>query len=166
MMGRPKSKSELVEVCDKNYHKLIAFINDLSEEKRNSLFPETYMNRNISDVLCHLHHWHLLFFNWYEIGMNGKKPAMPAEGYTWKDNPALNKHIWEKYQGTALPKALKKLNSSHQNMLSIIDAHTNEELFEKKRYKWTGSTSMGAYMISASSSHYDWAYKLIKKCLT
>ena len=36
---------------------------------------------------------------------------------------------------------------------------------EKKKYKWTGSTSLGAYLVSATSSHYDWAYKLIKKCL-
>ena len=41
----------------------------------------------------------------------------------------------------------------------------DDELFEKKRYKWTGSTSLGAYLVSATSSHYDWAFKLIKKCL-
>ncbi|HOP45228.1 MAG TPA: ClbS/DfsB family four-helix bundle protein, partial [Flavobacteriales bacterium] len=40
-----------------------------------------------------------------------------------------------------------------------------EELFEKKRYRWTGSTSLGAYLVSATSSHYDWALKLIQKVL-
>lgn len=43
--------------------------------------------------------------------------------------------------------------------LLAVDA----ELFEKKRYKWTGTTLLGAYFVSATSSHYDWAYKLIKK---
>ncbi|MEL6140134.1 MAG: ClbS/DfsB family four-helix bundle protein, partial [Bacteroidota bacterium] len=31
-------------------------------------------------------------------------------------------------------------------------------------YAWTGTTSLGAYLISSTSSHYDWAYKLIKRC--
>ncbi|MEM7107806.1 MAG: ClbS/DfsB family four-helix bundle protein [Bacteroidota bacterium] len=46
----------------------------------------------------------------------------------------------------------------------MIEEHSEEELFEKKRYKWTGTTSLAAYLISATSSHYDWALKLMKKC--
>jgi len=55
------------------------------------------------------------------------------------------------------------LTSSFNELQDIIRKHSNEELFEKKRYKWTGTTSLGAYLVSATSSHYDWAYKLIKK---
>ena len=32
---------------------------------------------------------------------------------------------------------------SHQKMMALISGHTDEELFTKKRYKWTGSTSLG-----------------------
>ena len=51
-------------------------------------FPEGTMNRNIRDVLAHLHHWHLLMLEWYRLGMTGEKPAMPATGYSWKMTPA------------------------------------------------------------------------------
>jgi hypothetical protein len=47
----------------------------------------------------------------------------------------------------------------------MIEKHTDEELFEKKKYPWTGSTSLGAYFISATCSHYLWAYDLIRKWL-
>ena len=88
---------------------------------------------------------------------------MPAKGYTWKTTPELNKWIWKKYKDTSLEDAKVNFKSSYKKIRSIIKNHSDEELFEKKRYKWTGTTSLGAYLVSATSSHYDWAIKLIKK---
>ena len=48
-------------------------------------------------------------------------------------------------------------------MTDLIKRHNDEELFVKKRYAWTGTTTLGSYFISATSSHYDWALKLITK---
>jgi hypothetical protein len=56
-----------------------------------------------------------------------------------------------------------KLKESHIIITEMIHKHTTEELFEKKRYPWTGTTSLGAYFVSATSSHYDWALKLMSK---
>lgn len=95
--------------------------------------------------------------------MKGEKPDMPAKGYSWKTTPALNKWIWEKYGSADLEEVRKSLKNSFMELQKIIQKHSNEELFEKKRYKWTGTTSLGSYLVSATSSHYDWALKLIKK---
>ncbi len=57
------------------------------------------------------------------------------------------------------------LKEPYADIQRIIKTHSNEELFEKKRYKWKGSTSMGSYLVSATSSNYDWAHKLMKKAL-
>lgn len=162
-MPRPKTKTALLELSQANFEKLNKFIDQFSQEEQLMEFPEGTMNRDIRDVLGHLHAWHLLFQNWYKVGMQGKKPAIPAEGYTFKTTPALNRKIWEDNHTVPLAEIRSKLEDSHQGLLSIIEGHSNEELFEKKRYKWTGSTSLGAYLISATSSHYDWAYKLIRK---
>ena len=163
-MPRPKSKEELLELSKSNYLKLLKLIDNLPEEKLNQAFPEGHLNRNVKDVIGHLHHWHLMFLEWYKVGMSGQKPEMPAKGYTWKTLPELNKKIWEKYKSIGLKKTLKMFDESFVDIQKIISKHSNEELFEKKRYKWTGTTSLGAYLISATSSHYDWAVKLIKKC--
>lgn len=162
-MPRPKTKQELIDLSKDNYEKLLEFVNSLTPEQRTEEFPPPTMNRNIRDVLMHLHHWHEMLMKWYEVGMKGEKPAMPAEGYSWKTVPELNKWIWEKYQKTTLEQALALLQESFSSIQSIIKKHSEEELFQKKRYKWTGSTSLAAYLISATSSHYDWALKLIKK---
>lgn len=164
-MARPKSKTELIYQSEENYEKLNDFIDHISLEKQESEFPPGTMNRNIRDVLAHLHHWHIMFLDWYGVGMTGGKPDMPAKGYTWKETPQLNQWIWTKYQNFKLAEIRILLDNSFENIQKIIKSHPNEELFEKKRYKWTGSTSLGAYLISATSSHYDWAFKLIKKAL-
>lgn len=121
------------------------------------------MNRNIRDLLMHLHHWHLMMLDWYSIGMSGKKPQMPAKGYTWKTTPELNQWILEKYSQSTLDEAKESCRLSFQRVLAMIKNHSDQELFEKKRYKWTGTTSLGSYVVSATSSHYEWAIKLIKK---
>lgn len=121
------------------------------------------MNRNIRDVLGHIHAWHLLFLRWYEEGMAGRKPIMPAEGYTWKTTPDLNRMIQEKYSQTPLSDIQKLLLNSYQEVQIILAAHSEEELFTKKRYGWTGTSSLGQYLISATCSHYEWALRLIKK---
>jgi hypothetical protein len=162
-MARPKNKTELLTLSKNNFETLMNFIDGFSKEEQDAEFPKGTMNRNIRDVLMHLHHWHLMMFDWYTVGMKGEKPDMPAKGYTWKTTPELNKWIWEKYKDIPLEDAKKKCKSSYDKVRSIIEKHTNEELFEKKRYKWTGTTSLGAYLVSATSSHYEWAIKLIRK---
>ena len=163
-MPRPTTKDELVELSQKNFQRLNDYISSFSDAELHREFPQGYLNRNIRDVLAHLHHWHLMMLEWYRVGMKGQKPDIPANGYTWKTVPDLNREIWNQYKQVDLKKVRELFNHSHTAVQGVIEKHNNEELFEKKRYKWTGTTSLGAYLISATSSHYDWAYKLIKKC--
>lgn len=164
-MPRPKSKNELITLSQNNYKKLMTLVNSYSNEDVKKDFPKGTLNRNIKDVLAHLHQWHFMLLDWYEIGMKGEKPDMPAKGYTWKTLPDLNKKIWEDSKHITLEEAKVLLDKSYLEVQKLINKHPNEALFEKKRYKWTGSTSLAAYLISNTSSHYDWAFKLIKKSL-
>jgi len=164
-MPRPKSKDGLLELSAINFKKLLDYIDALPPEKQGATFPQQFMNRNTRDVLAHLHHWHQMLQEWYQMGMAGNKPEMPAKGYTWKTTSELNHEIQKMYANEALKEVQLNLDSSQKKLMNMIQNHSNEELFEKKRYAWTGSTSLGAYFISATSSHYDWALKLIKRAL-
>ena len=164
-MPRPKNKEELLNLSANNFEKLLSYISELSPAQQKQSFKPGTLNRNITDVLAHLHHWHLMLATWYKVGMAGEKPAMPAPGYTWKTLPLLNKAIWEEHQNDDFNEAREALKASYREVRQLITKHGQTELFEKKYYPWTGSTSLGAYFISATSSHYDWALKLIKKGL-
>ena len=120
-------------------------------------------DKNARDLLMHLHNWHEMLIKWYESNMNGKEATFLPDGFTWKTTPELNFEFWEEYQGVDLAEAKKLVKISHQKITEIIEKHTDEELFTKGKYKWTGTTSLGAYLVSATSSHYDWAAKLLKK---
>lgn len=164
-MARPKNKKELLLFSQKNFKDLNDLIDSFSNTDQLREFPKGKMNRCIRDVLAHLHHWHILTLGWYEVGMRGDKPDMPAKGYTWKTTPDLNRKIWEKYNKTDLGQVQKLFLKSFNDILSIIQKHSDTELFTKKKYTWTGSTSLGSYLTSATSSHHDWAIKLIKKSM-
>lgn len=164
-MPRPTNKKVLLQESHIRFQELLDFLDQLKPEVVHKEFPSDTLNRNIRDVLAHLHQWHNMFLQWYTIGMKGKKPPMPATGYTWKTVPELNRNIQKMYSETPLQEIRISLKDSHHQIQNIIKKHSNKELFTKKRYGWTGSTSLGAYLISASCSHYVWAFKLIKKGL-
>jgi len=162
-MPRPKNKTDLLALSTANYEKLLEGIDTLSSEKQEKEFPPGTMNRNIGDVLAHLHHWHLMFLKWYDVGMSGGKPSIPAEGYNWRTLPALNASIWEKYRSISLDDVRKRFHKTHIQVMDIVEKHTDDELFERKRYPWTGNNAVAGYLIGVLSSHYDWGFKLIKK---
>ncbi|MDR0375156.1 MAG: ClbS/DfsB family four-helix bundle protein [Treponema sp.] len=164
-MSRPTNKKELLELAEINFNKLLDFIDALPGEIKNAVYKNDELNdrdKTISDVICHLHEWHLMMENWYKIGMSGKNPAIPAEDVTWQTLPILNHRIYDKYEGTELRKAIAMFKKSHKDVMALIEKHSDDELFAKKKYQWTGTTSLGAYLISATSSHYDWGIKTIK----
>ena len=164
-MSRPTNKKELLNLAEINLNKLLEFIEELPDGIKTKTFKNNELNdrdKTVSDVICHLHEWHLMMKNWYTVGMSGKKPAIPAEGITWQTLPVLNRRIWEQYKGKELNEAVKLFKKSYKDIIALIGKHTDDELFSKKKYPWTGTTSLGAYFISNTSSHYDWGLKTIK----
>ena len=74
----------------------------------------------------------------------------------------MNVEFWKMHQQTPLADAKAWLKESHREVMTLIEAFTNDELFAKGTFDWTGSSTLGAYGVSATSSHYDWAMKKIK----
>ena len=162
-MPRPKTKDELERYSIELFAKLENIVSPLSDD----VFTQNGACEkwSIKDILAHLHGWHKLYLTWYQEGMADQMPEMPAPGYSWKTTPDLNEKIFETHKDLSREEVVDLLQQTHQKILSIIASHSDDELFEKKRYKWTGSTSLGSYTVSAMSSHYDWAIKHIKKFL-
>ena len=164
-MPRPTNKADLVTAAQNGYDKLITFIDALPTHQLEAEFAFEDRDRNLRDVLAHLVEWHHMMQRWYGEGMANTQPKIPAEGYTWQTLPALNRRIWEQAQAISLDEARANLATTHEAMMGLITAHSDEELFTKKRYKWTGTTSLAAYLISSTSSHYDWALTKLKKAV-
>ena len=171
-MARATTKEDLLCSAKENFESLFNLINSLSdvEQKGNFNFDETTgkeahwkRDKNIRDVLIHLYEWHQLLINWVESNMNGDPKSFLPSQYNWKNYGEMNVEFWKKHQETKYENAVEMVKKSHEEVLEIIEKFTTEELFAKKQFNWTGSTTLGSYCVSATGSHYDWAIKKIKK---
>ena len=170
-MPRPKDKTTLLKQADEQFNKMWQIIDSMSDKEKFGSFnlegKEAHWKRdkNIRDILVHLYEWHQLLLTWVKANQSGdKKPFLP-EPYTWKTYGDMNVQFWKKHQNTPYEKAETMLKDSHKKVMSLIDEFTNDELFTKSHFNWTGTTNLGSYMISTTSSHYDWAIKKLKKVL-
>ncbi len=171
-MARPTTKTDLINAGNDKYQKLIDLINSISEKDREGLFEfvtgnekEAHWKRdkNIRDVLIHLHEWHNLLLNWVDSNQAGIEKQFLIDGYNWRTYGAMNVAFWEKHQGTSFEYSLKLLEDSHLKVMTLAETFSNDDLFSKGVYTWVGGSTLGSYFVSATSSHYDWAIKKIRK---
>lgn len=162
-MARPTTKEQLEQTGEEGFKKLFTLINSMTEEQQEKSFPFEDRDKNIKDVLVHLHEWHRLLLKWITANRTGCKADFLPEPYNWKTYPQMNVVFRENHQKTTLNEAVALLQKSHSEVMKLIGLFSNEELFTSKYFSWTETTSLGAYCISATSSHYDWAIKKIKK---
>ncbi|MGP2494825.1 ClbS/DfsB family four-helix bundle protein [Schaalia turicensis] len=85
----------------------------------------------------------------------GHAPGVFPEPYTWRNYAKLNEDFTAHYQYTTLREARDLLDISHHQILDLIESFTNEKLFTKKYFTWTGTTSLSSYFVSSTSSHYE-----------
>lgn len=160
-MSRPTNRTELLGAMSREYAALLSEIDDIDRDDR--LRPGACEVWSVKDILGHLEAWHAMFLLWEGAGSAGETIAMPAQGYTWKDTPALNKAIYLRVKDDGYETVVARLADSYRRVRSVVETYHDDDLFTKRRYKWTGSTSVGSYAVSATSSHYDWARKLVRK---
>lgn len=175
-MARATTKADLVTSANGQFEKMWKLIDTMSDEQQNATFgkematagKEAHWSRdkNLRDILVHLYEWHLLLLNWIKVNSSGEhKPFLP-EPYNWKTYPTMNVEFWKKHQSTPLTEAKAKLKESHKDVMALIETLSNEQLFAKGVFDWTGTSTLGAYCVSATASHYDWAIKKIKVHIT
>ncbi|PIE84291.1 MAG: hypothetical protein CSA07_02830 [Bacteroidia bacterium] len=172
-MPRPKTKAELIEQANAGYEKLWETIAALPKEVQETEFDfsdepkltEQHWgrDRNVRDVLVHLYEWHRLLIRWLETNLGGGEIPFLPEPYTFKNYGDMNMELWRQHQGTPYDEASRLLMESHERVMALIEPLSDEALFTRKYYRWTGTTHVASYCISATSSHYDWAIKKLRK---
>ena len=171
-MARPQTKEELLATAKTNYNKLLELIESMSDSELNTEFDfsadvkkkEAHWSRdkNLRDVLIHLHEWHSLMLEWVQNNKAGICKPFLMEGYNWKTYGDMNILFWKRNQTVSLEEAMEQFKDSHNKVMIEIEKMTNTELFQKNVYDWVGGSTIGSYFISVTSSHYEWAMKKLK----
>lgn len=174
IMARPTTKNELLNAANYEYDRLcklvdrmddgqqvIPFCFEVTEKDKEAHWAR---DKNIRDVFIHLYEWHQLVINWVNANRKNEEvvPFLP-EPYTWRNYGGMNIAFLEKHQTTTYEESKQMLSESHKKVIDLIESFSNDELFTKAYFKWSGTTSVGSYLVSATSSHYNWAIKKIKR---
>lgn len=174
-MPRPRNKTALIEESDKEFSKLCQTIDSMNTVEQQARFDyqdaffvkhtEAHWKRdkNLRDVLIHLYEWHRLLLDWIASNQRGEKlPFLPAP-YNWKNYGEMNEEFWRRHQSTSLSDAYEMLQRSHREVMVVLEGFSQEELFSKGQFSWTGGSTLGSYGVSATSSHYAWASKKLRQ---
>lgn len=171
-MARPASKNDLLQAAHENYEKLWTLVDSMTEKELDEDFDFSddlkkkkahwRRDKNLRDVLIHLYEWHQLLLTWVHSNAKGDKSGFLPEPYNWKTYGDMNMELWEKHQSTGLEQAKEMVRKSHKAVFELIQSFTDAELFTKQFFDWTGTTTLGSYCVSATSSHYDWAIKKLR----
>ena len=160
-MPRPTSKTDLLTAIEKEHTALEAYLDTLNPVQLTS--PGIVGEWSVKDVLAHLIEWQQMVLSWHRAGLRGEIPEIPAPGFKWNQTPALNQHIYEKHRDRSLEDIQAQFQISHQEIVGVIEGLSNEELFTAGQFAWTKKNTLGTYFVSATSSHYLWARKEIRK---
>lgn len=113
---------------------------------------------SVKDILAHLCEWQRMNLNWYESGMRGETPELPAPGMNWREIPRLNEMIYRKHHRRSLRAILHDYHSCHDRIVSLIKTLPDSDLVTLGRFSWTGpSWTLSDYFRANTSAHYLWA---------
>lgn len=170
-MATPTTKQELLTAMNEGYAKLNAQIDKMSPETRAAEFTFTtdpkkcgvrwQNDRCLRDLLAHLYEWQVLMRVFVQNIREGHQKDYLPDEYR-KCYHEMDKMLVEKHQKTTLDEAKRLLEETHNEMLSLADSFTDEELFTKGYYKCIYTTDMAAYFASVTTGPYSQAVKLLK----
>lgn len=124
--------------------------------------PHEPRDRDATDVVNHLHAWHVLLMQWLDTDAAGGTPPFPAEGYTWGELDALNRMLRDHYRGDgSLPAARDRLRTSHRDALVGVGRLSDADLFETRR-EWAHGT-LAEPVHECLGGHYEWALDALEE---
>ena len=129
----------------------------------NDKLVEVTDGMSVKDFLAHRTEWGRMATRWYEEARAGLEPAVPSDEYKWNQLKELNADIRERFREVPLSDIETDFTRVHDHLYELIQNMSDEELFTKKYYGFTGSSDLATYMNSATASHYRSARRHIQK---
>ena len=170
-MANPTNKQQLLATISDGYAKLNEQIAKMTVEEVAASFDfaadpkkcgvRWQYDRCLRDLLAHLYEWQVLMREFVSNIREGHPKDYLPDAYR-KNYHEMDKMLVEKHQNTPLEEAKRLQHETHEEMSSLAESFTEEELFTKGYFKNTYTTDMAAYFVSVTSSPYGQAVKLLK----
>ena len=159
-----QSKAELVAAIEREHDAFVALVDAQSPRSRTqaAVWGDDW---TIKDLCAHLTEWEQMFLGWYRAGLEGREPALPAEGYKWNETPRLNEDIWRRHKRASWRHVREAFDTSYEEILSLARQLDESALLTPGTYPWTKKLPLMTYLAANTSSHYRTATKLVRRWL-
>ncbi len=118
---------------------------------------------SVKDILAHLVAWEKLFLGWYSAGVSGDRMETTPVGMCQTAMDSINERIYAQNKDRSLEDVLAEFHASFREVMVVIEAIPEEDMFGKGRYAWTGKLLLADYIAGNTCSHYAWAKNQIRK---
>lgn len=162
MSNIPKSRSDLFHLIDTHFAKLQKELETIDEAEAQRMCDDTF---SIKDILAVRLWWTRAVMDWVEAGRRGEVPAIPAEGYNWRETPALNKSIAEQSQTLSYEHICQALKNEQTRLRHLIDSLSDQELTDVGQFQWAERWPVMRWISIGTSSQYAGARTLIRKTM-
>lgn len=159
-MSKFTTKSEFLAEVVKERGKLEDLLSIIPEDDK---LVEVTDGMSVKDFLAHRTEWGRMMIGWYEEARAGGKPAVPTERYKWNQLKELNADIHRRFADTPLDEIESEFARVHDELHRMIENMSEEELFTKQFYGFTGTSDLVTYVNSATASHHRSARRHIAK---
>ena len=160
-MAKQTSKEQLLKDIHTERRRLEKNLSVLSAE--DMIQPGITGTWSVKDILAHLVAWERLFLDWYSTGVHAGTSDTTPVGMSQKSIDALNQQIYKKNKWRSLDDILAEFHTSYQEIMTIIEAIPEVEMFVHGRFPWTGTLTLADYIAGNTCNHYAWAKSQIRK---
>ncbi len=161
MMAKQTSKAQLLKDIRTERRRLEKNLSVLNVE--DMVCPGVTGTWSVKDILAHLVAWEKLFLDWYSTGVQGYSPTTTPVGMSQPSIDTLNQQIYEKNQWRSLEDILAEFQASYQEIVTVVEAIPEENMFVHDRFNWTGKLTLADYIAGNTCNHYAWAKSQIRK---
>lgn len=162
-MSVPQTKSELLLTIDKNFNKLISYLNAIPPELTSNNSMDGHVkgtDMSIRDLVSYLLGWNSLVVKWITSDVNGLPVDFPETGYKWNQLGLLAQKFYSDYSELSYDLLIIELQAVKNEIVKLIGERTDEILYGKPWYtKWT----MGRMISFNTSSPYANANGRLRK---
>lgn len=162
-MTVPQTKAELLSAIDKNFSKLMGYLNAIPEDMTLHSSMDGHAKgteMSVRDLVSYLLGWNHLVVKWITSDEKGLPVDFPETGFKWNQLGLLAQKFYVDYKELNYHALLTELESAKEKIVRLIDERTDDVLYGKPWYtKWT----MGRMISFNTSSPYANANARLRK---
>ncbi|HCL6628418.1 TPA: ClbS/DfsB family four-helix bundle protein [Citrobacter amalonaticus] len=162
-MSVPQTKAELLLAIDKNFSKLIGYLNSIPNEMTSDDSMDGHAKgteMSVRDLVSYLLGWNSLVVKWITFDAKGQPVDFPETGYKWNQLGLLAQKFYKDYSALSYDSLIAELQAVKNEIVQLINERTDDVLYGKPWYtKWT----MGRMISFNTSSPYANANGRLRK---